>query len=278
MFLDLKISRVAIVAKEGHSEAKDVAQDVAKILLDKGLKVTSFPNLHLKKIEHAPSIDDVRSLRTDLIVTVSGDGTILRTLRILDSTTPCLCVNVGGRGIMAEIKPDQAETAIKRILDGDFRLERRVRVKTTFKKHTLPPALNEVLAVRQSVIRTPMFVIDYDNGAQFTQRMDGAIISTPTGSTGHSYSYGAPFVDGALDVFIVTPMGAISRFPTVIKQTSSALRLMANSAIQLVIDGQEVFAVEANTYVDFRKHERDAVFVRFDQAGPFRQLKNLGFV
>ncbi len=274
---NLKISRAAIISKEGHSEAKEIAQDIAKILLDKGLRVTSFPNLHLRNVEHVPSVNDVRTSRVDLVVTVSGDGTILRMLRILDSTVPCLCVNVGGRGIMAEIKPDQAKSSIERILRGDFRLERRARLNTSFKRHSLPPALNEVFAMRQSVIRTPVFTIDYDDGAEFTQRMDGAIISTPTGSTGHSYSYGAPFVDGSLDVFILTPVGAISRFPTVVKKTSSILRLMANSSLQLVIDGQEVFALEANTYVDFRKHERDAVFVRFDLGGPFRQLRNLGF-
>ncbi|MGI0083991.1 MAG: hypothetical protein ACREBQ_02810, partial [Nitrososphaerales archaeon] len=57
----------------------------------------------------------------------------------------------------------------------------------------------------------------------------------------------------------------------------STLRLMATTALQLIIDGQDVFAVEANSYVELRKHERDAIFVRFDEAGPFRQLRNLGF-
>lgn len=274
---DLKISRVAIISKEGHSEAKEVARDIAKTLLENGLSITSFPNLHLKNVEHVPTVNDVRKSKIDLIVTVSGDGTILRMLRILDNAVPCLCVNVGGRGIMAEIKPDQVEGSVERILKGDFRLERRARISASFKRHTLPPALNEVFVLRQSVTRTPIFTIDFGNEAEFTQRMDGVLISTPTGSTGHSYSYGSPFIDGSLDAFMITPVGAITGFPTIVIKSSSTLRMMATSALQLVIDGQDVFAVEANSYIDFKKHVRDAIFVRFDEAGTFRQLKNLRF-
>lgn len=273
----LKISRVAIISKEGHSEAKEVAKDIAKSLLEKGLSLTSFPNLHLKNVEHVAKVNDVRTSKVDLVITVSGDGTILRMLRILDSAVPCLCVNVGGRGIMAEVKPDQVNRSMERILRGDFILERRARISPSFKRHTLPPALNEVFVLRQSVTKTPIFSIDFGSEAEFTQRMDGVLVSTPTGSTGHSYSYHSPFIDGSLDVFMITPVGTITGFPTVVRNASSTLRLMATSALQLVIDGQDVFAVESNSYVEFKKHERDAIFVRFNEAGPFRQLKNLGF-
>ena len=253
-----------------------MARDVAKILLEDGLSVTSFPNVHLKGVDHVPAVAEMRRSKVDLVVTVSGDGTILRTLRILDSATPCLCVNVGGRGIMAEIKPEQVKSSVQKLLKGEFRLEKRTRIGTSFKKTRLPPAMNEVFVLRQSVTRTPTFLIDFD-GSTFSQRMDGMIISTPTGSTGHSYSYGSPFLEGSLDSFIVTPVGAITRFPAVVRKSDSLMRLLGSHALQMIIDGQEVFAAEPNTYVSFRRHERDAVFVRFDLTGPFRQLRNLGF-
>ncbi len=246
------------------------------MLLNRGLSVTSFPNLHLKGVDHIPTVKEVGT-KVDLIVTVSGDGTILRVLRILDNTVPCLCVNVGGRGILAEIKPDQARIAFDRILKGDLVLERRARISSKLKEKTLPPALNEVHLVRQTHAHTPSFTIDFDSGAVFTQRMDGLLISTPTGSTGHSYSYGAPFLEGSLDVFMITPEGSISRFPTVVKSLELPVRVLASFALDLVIDGQEVFNVEPDSFASFKRHERDAVFVRFDTAGSFRQLKNLGF-
>jgi NAD+ kinase len=246
------------------------------MLLNSGLSVTSFPNLHLKNLDHVPTVKDVGT-KVDLIVTVSGDGTILRMLRTLDNTVPCLCVNVGGRGILAEIKPELARIAFDKILKGDMVLERRSRITSRVNELTLPPALNEVHLIRQTVAHTPSFTIDFDSGAVFTQRMDGILVSTPTGSTGHSYSYGSPFLEGSLDVFMITPEGPINRFPTVVKASRSPIRVLGTFALDLVIDGQELFSIESDTFVTFKKHERDAVFVRFDSAGAYRQLKNLGF-
>ena len=247
------------------------------MLLNEGLSIVSFPNLHLRSVDHVPSIKGVKGARPDLIITVSGDGTILKILRVLDDTTPCLCVNVGGRGILAEIKPEQVEIAIQRILDGNIELERRTRISSKVKNHLLPPALNEIHLLRQTVAHTPVFSIDLDYGAIFNQRMDGLLITTPTGSTGHSFSYGAPFIEGALDAFMITPEGPVLGFPTVVKRTNSRVRVMSSFALNLIVDGQDVFNIEPDTYITFTKHERDAIFVRFDMAGPFRQLKNLGF-
>ena len=61
------------------------------------------------------NVKDLKESDVDLFVTVSGDGTILRLLRILDSSVPFLCVNVGGRGILSEIKPGQVEMALDKI-------------------------------------------------------------------------------------------------------------------------------------------------------------------
>ncbi len=253
-----------------------MAKDVAASLLQRGIAVRSFPNLHLKNVDHSTTLKEVGK-RADLIITVSGDGTILKLLRGLDSTTPYLCVNVGGRGILAEIKPDQVPGAIDRILEDDIVLERRSRIRSVIGNTHLPPALNEVLALRQTIAHTPMFTIDFDGGSVFSQRMDGILLSTPTGSTGHSYSFGGPFLDGSLDSLLITPVGSINLFPKVVKSLQSPTRLTASYALHLVIDGQEEFNLDPNTYVTFDKHEKDAVFVRFDQAGSFRQLKNLAF-
>ena len=246
------------------------------MLLESGFSVVSFPNLHASGIDHVPSVKGLGKSRPDLVITVSGDGTILKLLRLLDSSVPCLCVNVGGRGILAEIKPDQARIAIEKIKKGDYRTEKRLRIRPQVENRILPPALNEVYVVRQSLSKTPTISIDLDQGSTFTQRMDGVIISTPTGSTGHAYSYGSPFISGSLNAFAITPIAPIRRFPTIVAP-ASRVRILGNYGLWLVIDGQDVFPLEANKYVSFKRHERDAVFVRFDRAGPFRQLKNLGF-
>jgi NAD+ kinase len=230
----------------------------------------------LRGVDHVSSVDEVGKSKTDLIVTVSGDGTILRLLRLLDTTIPCLCVNVGGRGILAEIKPDQIKFALRKIEEGDYHIEKRLRISPSLENRPLPPALNEVLVSRRSLSKTPLFTVDLDHGTMFSQRMDGLLISSPTGSTGHSYSYGSPFLEGSLEVFAITPIGPINRFPVIIMPPSK-IRVLGNYSLAVVIDGQDTFNIDADTYVSFKKHDKAAVFVRFDRAGPFRQLKNLGF-
>jgi len=272
----LKVSRIAIISKEGHGEAKEIARDIAEVLLSDGISVTSFPDIHMKGVDHVRTVSEIGKSKYDLVVTVSGDGTILRLLRLLDSTIPCLCVNVGGRGILAEIKPDQIKFALRKIEEGDFHVEKRLRISPSVENKPLPPALNEVLITRRSFSKTPLLTIDLDHGTVFSQRMDGLLISSPTGSTGHSYSYGSPFLEGSLDVFAITPIGPINRFPVII-MSSTRIRVLGNYSLSVVIDGQDTFNIDADTYVSFKKHDKEAVFVRFDRAGPFRQLRNLGF-
>jgi NAD+ kinase len=268
----MKISRIGIISKEGDAAAREWAKEAAKLLLERGLAVTSFPNLRLKGVDHVPSVKEIG--KTDLVITFSGDGTILRLFRSLDSTIPCLCVNVGGRGILAETKPAEIKRFIERIVNGNFTVEKRLRISPSIGSRTLPPALNEVVLIRQSFAKTPAITIDLGSKAVFTQRMDGLIVTTPTGSTGHSFSYGSPFIQGTLGAFILTPLAPIYRFPPIILAPTK-ITVVSDYALQLVVDGQETFRVEKGETVSFRKHEKDAVFVRFDKAGAYRQLSNL---
>lgn len=270
----MKISRIGIISKEGDMVAKDWAKKTARLLLDRGLSVTSFPNLRMKGVDHVPSEKELGRSKTNLIVTLSGDGTILRLFRSLNSTIPCLCVNVGGRGILAETKPADIEKSIDRIVSGNFTIERRLRISSSIGKKALPPALNEVVLIRQSYSKTPSFTIDLGSSAVFTQRMDGLIITTPTGSTGHSFSYGSPFIQGTLEAFALTPLAPLYRFPPIIL-APTRIKVASDYALQLVVDGQESFRVEKEEEVSFIKHDKDAVFIRFEKAGAYRQLSNL---
>ncbi|MHB1868675.1 MAG: NAD(+)/NADH kinase, partial [Nitrososphaerales archaeon] len=103
-----------MISKEGDTRAKDFAKRTARLLIENGFDVTSFPNLRMKGVDHVPNVKQIGNAKVDLVITFSGDGTILRLFRSLDSTIPCLCVNVGGRGILAEIKPDQIEPSIQK--------------------------------------------------------------------------------------------------------------------------------------------------------------------
>lgn len=227
----------------------------------------------MSRVDHVAAVSELARSKMDIVIAFSGDGTILRLFRSLNSTVPCLCVNVGGRGILAEIKPDQVMGSLNDIVGGSFDVERRIRISPTIGSRQLPPALNEVILIRKSFAKTPSFQITLNQLTSYTQRMDGLIVSTPTGSTGHSFSYGSPFLEGTLRIFALTPLAPIYRFPPMVVEPMT-LRVKADFALQLVIDGQETFSVEKETPVTFRKHVKDAVFIRLKKAGSYRQLSN----
>lgn len=243
------------------------------MLLEKGINVTCYPDLGISRVNHLNSFPKFARSRFDLVITFSGDGTILRLFRLLDSTIPCLCVNVGGRGILAEMKPEEVPSCINDVVSGNFHFESRIRISPSIGTRRLPPALNEVVLVRKSFAKTPTFEIKLKEDASFVRRMDGMILSTPTGSTGHSFSYGSPFLEGNMHVFALTPLAPIYRFPPMVLEPTP-IKVRADYALQLVIDGQETYSVEKGTEVSFRKHTKDAVFIRLRKAGSYRQLSN----
>lgn len=242
-------------------------------MLDAGIAATCYPDLGVDKVSHFNSVSKFSRSKFDIVITFSGDGTILKLFRSLDSTVPLLCVNVGGRGILAEIKPDKVLDSLNDVIRGNFHLESRIRISPSIGSKQLAPALNEVVLVRKSFAKTPTFEIGLKENTSFIRRMDGMILSTPTGSTGHTFSYGSPFLEGTMQVFALTPLAPIYRFPPMVLEPTT-VRVRADLALELVIDGQETHSVEKGMEVSFKRHSKDAVFIRLKKAGSYRQLSN----
>ena len=116
----------------------------------------------------------------------------------------------GNRGILAEITIDDVEGAIDQIRKGRFFLDRRTRLVASVGGRDLPPALNEVYISRSNMTKTSEMEIQFRNDT-VRQMMDGLIVATPSGSTGHSFSLGGPILHESLDVLIITPVAPVYR-------------------------------------------------------------------
>lgn len=269
------VRTVVVVAKEGHQEAEDVAEELTRLLVSAGFK--TYPVTPLQPREGTPvaSLRVAQAKHPDMVLAVGGDGTLLKTLRELDDETPVLGVNVGGRGILAEVPPNQINDAVQKLSVGAFFYDRRIRVVAQAEKRSFPPATNEIYLSRVPKTRTPTFRILAGSNLEVNQRMDGLLVATPTGSTGHTYSLGGPVVQESLDIFLLTPLAPVSRLPSLIVPPDP-VHVTANQPINVVVDGQEVFAVDRGTPVLLKKYHKSAVFTRFSERG-LRQLRNLGF-
>jgi len=271
----LKINTVAIISKFGSKESEKGARKIAQKFLAKKSKVFTISPVTVKGAKKVSAIQDLKKVKLDLVVTLGGDGTTLRAFRHLENETPVLTINVGGnRGILSEITLDEIDIAIKQILAGKIFLEKRTRVIASIGKKQFPPALNEIYINRKNLTKTAEFEIRGQNDT-VTQKMDGVIVSTPSGSTGHSFSLGGPILHESLDVLIITPVAPVFRLESIVVPDEK-IQIICSHDCDVVMDAQVVKSIGYEEPITIKKYKKHAVFVRLKKRG-LRQMSKLGF-
>jgi NAD+ kinase len=272
--MEANIHNVAIITKIGNREADDAAIKVATLLSRRKIKVYSvLPFI----IDDATPIrpDELKDIKLDLVFAIGGDGTTLRAFRTIPGKVPLFSINSGGhRGIMSEIDADSIDEAVKAILAGKYFYDYRIRIQASVNGKLFPPVLNDILIIRVNLTRTPLLSVML-MGDEIKQRMDGIVVSTPTGSTGHSFSVGGPVLHEGMSCLILTPIASVNRMPQVVIPVKEIL-IRSTHESHMILDGQETFKVHADEPINILRFSDDAVFLRLQKKG-MRQLAKLGF-
>ena len=268
------IRNVAIITKIGSSEAEAAARKVARLLDKNKIKVYCLLPL---KIEGSASVtpEALKDAKIDLVFAIGGDGTTLRAFRTIPGKAPLFSINSGGhRGILSEADAGMIDAVIAAILDGKYFYDSRIRIQAAVGGKAFPPALNDILITRTTLTRTPLVSIRL-MGDEIKQRMDGIVISTPTGSTGHSFSIGGPVLHEGMSCLILSPLASVNRMPQLVIPVEE-IAIQSTYESHIIIDGQEPFKVEADQSIRISRFADDAVFLRLQKKG-MRQLVKLGF-
>lgn len=271
----MDLHSVAVVSKFGSQEAEDAARKVAKKLLARKVKVYTVSPVDVEGARKVIDLEELKTAKLDLTITLGGDGTTLRTFRYLENEVPNLAINVGGnRGILSEITLPQIDTAIDQIISDNMLLDRRIRVVASCRGQEFPPALNEIFINRQNLTKTSLFEIRFQNDT-VTQKMDGVIVATPSGSTGHSYSLGGPILHESLDVLIITPVAPVHKLPSIVVPDEK-IEIISSHDSNIIMDAQVIKTARFDEVITIRKYKKQAVFVRLKKQG-LRQMSKLGF-
>ena len=268
------IRNVAIITKIGSSEADSAATKVSKLLGKSKIQVHSVLPLI---IDDAMPVrpEELKDIKLDLVFAIGGDGTTLRAFRTIQGKVPVFSINSGGhRGILSEISAESIDEAINAILAGKYVYDSRIRIQASVNGKIFPPVLNDILIVRVSLTRTPLLSIML-MGDKIKQRMDGIVVSTPTGSTGHSFSVGGPVLHEGMSCLILTPIASVNRMPQLVIPVEEIL-IQSTLESHLIIDGQETFKIDADVPIKILRFSNDAIFLRLQKKG-MRQLAKLGF-
>lgn len=270
------IKRIAVISKKGYPEGRDLAVVFVRELQKSNFEADMLSPPRGTSITKVSQEDLMRG-SYDLVITVGGDGTILRVFRNLGNT-PLLALNIGAKGVLAEIEPDEISFAVRELREKRYEIDKRMRLSVKIDDRAYPPVLNEVFSTRTSLFLTPVYTIECKNYLSISSRMDGLILSTPTGSTGHSFSYKSPILSDALRNVLLTPISSLDSLPPLVISPEQ-IQVSSNEQIEVVLDGQESVTVPRNSIMTLKEHSTDASFLRF-KSKHFGQLNkmNIGHI
>ncbi len=255
-------------------QKKEIIEDIFRILFDNNAEIYIQKEFygHISSSINPGNkisgiIDPDKSVSyLDIVLSVGGDGTFLRTVSLLrGKRIPILGINTGRLGFLADISANDIEKTLKEILDRKYTVEERTQIKLTIdNKPEEHFALNEVAILKQDSA-SMITVITYINGEILSSyEGDGLIISTPTGSTAYSLSAGGAIIAPDTPNFIITaiaPHSLTSRPLVVGDNNILTMEVKSRTPSFLVsVDGQSNIIVGQNTVLRIEK-AGDPVYV-----------------
>lgn len=219
------LKSVGIVARYDKKQALRLAEELAEYSAKRGLEVFLEDTLKGKVKNHGKMVP-LKNMKTDFIVTIGGDGTILRTcINIPKPEPPILAINMGVRGFLTEVDPKNACAAMDKVLKGDFTLEKCAKLATSTEGEEIPDALNDVVVSGGKPSKILYMQIYKDEQPILKCEADGLILSTQTGSTGYSLSAGGPVIDPEVNAIVLTPICALTVFRSMVFPANSKIKI-----------------------------------------------------
>lgn len=268
---DLIPTRIAIAAHPQINEAIREAVEIAAFLEERGIHTI-----------HGLLYDDELRSRVidrefDLLIALGGDGTMLRAGHICGpSEIPILGINLGRFGFLMEIRQEQWRKMLPRLLEGDYRLERRMMLRAEqWRANDCLGSwhvVNEAVVSRGEMLR-PVHVDTYVDGRFLTTYVsDGVIMATPTGSTAYALAAGGPILPPELRNILLVPVAPhLSLDRAIVLAEGSSVRVSVHSDYPAVlsVDGQTPSVLADDDRVEIRASQHTVQFIRFQDPGYF---------
>ncbi len=220
----------------------------------------------------------------DLFISVGGDGTFLKAAaRSLECEAPVMGLNLGTLGLLTEFEVCSIDDTVKRLLGGDYSIEKRSVLEVTVRKPGLEEAVfrdyavNDCVLSQSSLTKVAYIQLYIDRQPVEMYPCDGMIVATQTGSTAYSLSAGGPIVMPGCDVMLVTPKCPHFTAGRSIVASENALismKLLKNNRDMITsVDGRISYRMDGDEIVNCKKAERKLQIVRIDPPDFFYALK-----
>jgi NAD+ kinase len=264
------LQHVIVAAYPKIPDALTEAAAINAYLEEHGLKST------YGTVEDASLRKRVKNGEFSLLVTVGGDGTMLRASHLCaPCNVPILGINMGRLGFLMQFGREQWHSALEQLLKGEYWLENRMMIRAEHCRAGEPlgnwHALNEAVVCRSAAVRPVRLSASVDGMQLSNYVADGLIAATPTGSTAYALAAGGPILPPELRNILLVPIAphlSVDRAVVLSEGSSVCITLHGGDAV-LSVDGQIPVGLAEGDTVDVRAGEYVAQFVRFGDRGYF---------
>lgn len=227
--------------------------------------------------DYSEYVKDINEFDTDMVITLGGDGTLLRgQTKLSTGEIPILGINLGTVGFLTELDIKDSFKKIETILKGEYFKEKRTQLRVSHGKE-LFTALNEVVIMTEKPAKMLNFEVSVDGEIVEEFRADGLILSTPSGSTAYSMSAGGPIVDPKVGAFIIIPICPykLGLRPFVVSDKSEikVKLLKKGKKAVLVMDGQVSQEIDDSEELRFIRSQNDVCFIRTTDKYFYQKVK-----
>ncbi len=269
---------VAVLPNLDKRGSSEVVGKLGKLLKEEGIEAYLPDNIFGTDFKHAPT-EQLYKI-ADVIITIGGDGTIIRFAKqAAIYNKPVLGINAGRMGFLANIEQNELNL-IKKLKTNEYGIEKRMMLSVTAVENG--KVVGEYNALNDAVITSGFIsrIIDISVGVGedfISYRADGLIISTPTGSTAYSMSAGGPIIDPLTESFCITPIcsHSLSAKP-ILLGADNTLTIKAFSKkraeIFLTVDGRKMTAVRPFTEIKIKRSSSFVQLIRLNDRSFYNTL------
>ena len=273
---------VTIVPNTGKSSAGEVALRAAQILRSHGAAVLMDqalqPAFNIAGVQYLPFDDCLH--KTDVILTIGGDGTILHVANLtLNYHKPILGINLGRCGFLATCEVDELEAKLSAVAEGQYNLDPRMLlyVQVLGDDDWEGHALNDVVVTKGRLQQAIDFSVYCDDILVEHFRGDGVIVATPTGSTAYSLAAGGPILDSQTKGIVVTPIcpHSLATPPMVFAQERKiniCVGQVADDEVFISCDGDDGYTLRAGATAVVRLSDQNVQLITFSRADQFQAI------
>lgn len=267
--------RIGLILHSRREDALGYAARIVRYLTRRGISVCA-EDAFAEDVGVTPfsAVD-----RADIIVSLGGDGTLLRGVPYaLDWKAALLGINMGRVGFLTEAEPGDIEAVLEAVIAGEYELdERAVLHVESCGDHW--HALNDVVLSRGGRARLTTISAWVDGELSGRYVADGVVVATPTGSTGYSLSAGGPIISPKVDCMVITPICAhtLQHRPTVVHGGAHILLELHPNDMQtasLQVDGRSCMELDSGMRVFIRQDSRPLRLIRLKPQNFFQLVRD----